>query len=440
MLKNKKFAKHHIAYAIIALAAFFYYAGFSNDHLNVLSVALADKWTSSQIYLGTNIGGYIVIVLYLVIGAALVKLGVKKVLIPCSLALGLSSMFLGVAGDAGNFVLYTILLCIVRCTVTALQMGFYTMCCNWYIKYRGRMMGWITIGCPLFSVVGVNLLSSLCAQGISKGYLLFGGALVVITILAAILLKDKPEDMGLYPDALDHAPVSEATEGAGDIDMSLGEVLREGKAWKLIVSYGILQAVITGMMGTMALRYVMAGSGFGAGTAPMLYLAIGAALGIPASYILGWLDDKLGSIKASIVLNLCYFICVIPFIVMPWDMTTGASPVMMLVWAFGVACMTGGCATMHPSITGYVYGRRRYQAANKWIMTVQAIIMAVVLPIMNKLYDLSMPGADHGPQPQYAQAGYIGFAVLLVVSLIVLITMIKMPDANLADREYAEKK
>ena len=121
-------------------------------------------------------------------------------------------------------------------------------------------------------------------------------------------------------------------------------------------------------------------------------------------------------------------------------MTTGASPIMMLVWAFGVACMTGGCATMHPSITGYVYGRRRYQAANKWIMTVQAIIMAAVLPIMNKLYDLSMPGADHGPQPQYAQAGYIAFAVLLVVSLVVLITMIKLPDANLADREYADKK
>ena len=440
MLKNKKFAKHHIAYAIIALAAFFYYAGFSNDHLNVLSVALADKWTSSQIYLGTNIGGYIGVILYLLMGAGMVKFGVKKILIPCSLVLGLAATFLGVAGDAGNFVLYTILLCIVRCGVNALQMGGMMMCSNWYIKYRGRMMGWITIGAPLFSVAGISLLSALCGQGISKGYMAFGGALVIITILAAILLKDKPEDLGLYPDALDHAPISEANEGVEEIDMSLGEILRDRQAWKLIISFGILQAVITGMMGTMALRYVMAGNGFGAGTTPMLYLSIGAALGIPASYILGVLDDKLGSVKACIVLNICYFLCVIPFIIMPWDMTTGASPALMLVWAVGVACMTGGCATMHPSITGYVYGRRRYQAANKWIITIQAVIMAFVLPIMNALYDKSMPNADHGPLPQYAQAGYIAFVVLLVVSLIVFITMLKLPDANLADREYADKK
>ena len=172
----------------------------------------------------------------------------------------------------------------------------------------------------------------------------------------------------------------------------------------------------------------------------MLYLSIGAALGIPMSFILGWIDDKLGSIYASIIFCVGFFICVIPFIIMPWDMTSGASSALMLVWAFGVACMTGGCATLHPAITNYVYGRRRYQAANKWIMTFQGILQASVLPIMNLLYDMAMPNESHGMQSEFAKAGYIGFAVLIAVALVILYTMRKLPDANLEDRDYSQKQ
>ena len=439
MLSNKKFGKHHIAFSIIGLALFFFYAGFMNDHMNVLSVVLGEMgWTSSQIYLGTNIGGYLSVILYLLCGIGMVKIGVKKIMLPSAIILGLAAMFLGSAGMSGNFTLYTVLLCIVRSATVPLQMGCFMMCANWYIKYRGRMMGWITIGAPLFSVVGVNLLSTLCMQGPDKGYMIFGGILAVIGVVSIFVLKDSPEDMGLYPDGLDHPPISEG-KGETEIDISLGEILRDVQAWKLIISFGILQAIITGMMGTMALRYVMAGNGFGAGTAPMLYLSIGAGLGIIMSYLLGWLDDKLGSIKASIILGFTFLVCVIPFIIMPWDMTTGASPALMLTWAFGVACMTGGTATLHPAITSYVYGRRRYQGANKWIMTIQGILQACVLPIMNMLYDKSMPNEMHGPQPQYAQAGYIGFAVAVVIALAVLFSMIKLKDANLEDREYGSK-
>lgn len=442
MLKNKKFAGFTVAFSIIAILMMFFYSGLQNDHLNVLSVVLANNygWSSTQIYLGNNIGSYIAIILYLLCGVGFIRLGIKKLMVPTTFILGIATILLGVVGsaEAPNFVLYTILLCIVRCGVVPLQMGAFMMCANWYIKYRGRMMGVITIGSPFFSVVGINLLSALCANGIRTGYLLFGGIVVVMAIAMMIFLKDKPSDMGLYADGSDTPPKSETDDIVED--MTLKQVLGESRAWKLIVSYGILQAVIAAMMGTMALRYVMAGEGFGAGTRPMLYLSIGALLGIPMSYILGWIDDKLGSIKASIVLNLLYFFAVLPFLFMPWDMTSGTSPVVMLIWAFGVACMTGGCPTMHPSITSYVYGRKHYQAANKWIMTIQAILMATALPIMNVLFDMSMPGETHGPNGIYAQAGYIGLTILLVVSLIVIISMRNIPDANLADRDYADKK
>lgn len=67
MLKNKKFAGFTVAFSIIAILMMFFYSGLQNDHLNVLSVVLANNygWSSTQIYLGNNIGSYIAIILYL---------------------------------------------------------------------------------------------------------------------------------------------------------------------------------------------------------------------------------------------------------------------------------------------------------------------------------------------------------------------------------------
>jgi len=77
---------------------------------------------------------------------------------------------------------------------------------------------------------------------------------------------------------------------------------------------------------------------------------------------------------------------VIPLAIMP----VGGSKLLMAIWAFGVACMTGGVPTMHPCSVSYVYGRKKYQGANKWIMTIQAIIMAFALYYMGFFFERGM--------------------------------------------------
>jgi MFS transporter, OFA family, oxalate/formate antiporter len=157
----------------------------------------------------------------------------------------------------------------------------------------------------------------------------------------------------------------------------------------------------------------------------VVFLSVGAALGIPMSYVLGWIDDKLGTIKASLVLNILFFIAVIPLAIMP----VGGNKLLMGVWAFGVACMTGGVPTMHPCSVSYIYGRKKYQGANKWIMTIQAIIMAFALYYMGFFFERGM-----------ANVAYYGMLVMLVISLITILTMWNIPDANAADRDYITNK
>jgi len=430
MLKNKKFAVRAITFSILGIVMMFFYSGFQNDHLNILRPIAIEVFGFNETTadMPVTIAGFAVVIFYLICGIAFIKVGVRKILVPSTIILGISTIVLGFSTQAGNLMLYNISLFLVRLLVVPLQMGGFMLCANWFIKYRGRVMGIITAGSPLFSIVGVSILTWVYTSigAINIAYMIFGLVVIVLAILIFVMMRDKPEDIGLYPDGADKPPLSEA--GEEEEDVSLKEILTSKVAWQLIISYGIMQFVINAMMGYMVARYMTLSANpdnpMELWLQAVVYLSVGAALGIPMSYVLGWIDDKLGTIKASLVLNLLFFIAVIPLTIMP----VGGSKVLMGVWAFGVACMTGGVPTMHPCSVSYVYGRKKYQGANKWIMTIQAIIMAFALYYMGFFFERGM-----------ANWAYYGMLIMLVISLIVILTMWKVPDANAADRDYRKK-
>jgi Na+/melibiose symporter-like transporter len=68
---------------------------------------------------------------------------------------------------------------------------------------------------------------------------------------------------------------------------------------------------------------------------------------------------------------------------------------------------------LHPSITTYVYGRKQYQAANRWIMTVQSIIMAFGIYFMSSVMDAT-------GSLDLAYEIMIGLVVIAVICLLVI--------------------
>ncbi|WP_162991041.1 MFS transporter [Biomaibacter acetigenes] len=424
MFENRKFAGYSIAFMFVGLLYNFFYSGLQNDHLNILTPFLQSNygWDDLKITNPVTVGALVTIILYLVIGSLFVKYGVKKILLPSIVVMALGCV--GIALSAGqNYLLYSISLFIVRVLVVPLQMGGFMLAANWYIKYRGRVLGVITAGSPLMSVVGIRMLTSMVAGYGLNAYVIIAGALGVLAALTAFAIKDTPEEVGLFPDGADHAPLSES-EDAGQ-PITLKQILTDARAWQLIISYGILQFVIMAMMSYMAVRYISLSTPQDVPnlfvSKAMFWLSIGAASGIPMSYVLGWIDDKLGSIKASLVLNILFLFAVIPLAIMP----VGGNTTLMAIWAFGVACMTGGLPTMHPCVTSYVYGRKNYMAANRWIMTIQAIPMAFALTFMGIFNQMG----------KLTTAYYI-LLVMLAISFVTILTMWNIPDANAADREY----
>lgn len=438
MAKNpnsKKFLGYAILLNILGVIFMFLYSGLQNDQINIIQAFItADNggWSANMTQLPMTIGNIICIPLTFLYGTLFMKFGVKKPLIVVMIITAICTLGIAAANGldcnggaaSGNYVLFFIALLIVRCGCMILQMAGFMLVANWFIKFRGQVMGIVTMGSPIFSVVGTNGMTKLIKNSFGGDYRPFyiGIAIliVVVCIVVAFGIKDRPEDAGLYPDGADHAPKSEETE---EVQLTVGQVLRQKKAWLLIVSFGAFQFIINACMGSMAIRYItLGGPDLWVGTA-VGYLAIGAILGIPMSYVFGFLDDKFGSVIASIILGLCEFIPVIALM-----LQDGTSTGLMLVWGFGVACMTGGVPTMHPCITSYVYGRREYQSANRIIMAIQLIPSAVAAMMMTALIT--------------AGKGTLAYGILIVIVIIGLIAtfpMLKIKDANAADRLYADK-
>jgi len=395
----------------------YFYSGLQNDHLNVITPFLSSEygWTDIQITNPVTWAGFAVIIFYLICGWALVKFGVIRFMVPCILILGGATI--GLALSNGNYTVYAISLFLVRLMVCPMQMGGFMLCTNWFIKYRGRALGWVTIGSPLFSATGTTLLTfgvqgSLGLQG---SYIIVGIAVLLLGILCAALLRDTPEKYGLYPDGSDHRPAD--TEDAEEI--TLKEILSKKESWCLIVSYGLLQFMIVAIMAFYVVHMQMVG------TDQSIYLtalAIGALAGVPMSYLLGWIDDKFGSIKASVLLCALYLFALVPMLLMKPN-----NILMSAMVAFGIACMGGGVPTMHPAVTAYVFGRKKYQSANKWIMTIQAVIMAFAI------YFMAYFAGTGSLRPAYGIM--LG---MLAVAVVAILIMRNTPDANLADRAYGE--
>lgn len=470
MVKNKKFAGYTIAFCLLGVVFMFLYSGLQNDQINIIQGYTA--WNNTSTQMPMTVGNFVCIILTFVFGTCFIKFGVRKTLIPCIAIAALGCVGVAAANGlacvnpaltvanhatndplvAGNYLLFWVSLFAVRCTCMCLQMAGFQLAASWFIRYRGRVLGIITLGSPLFSIIGTSLCNSIIAQmggDYRPFYVGIAILLVAVGVLTVLFLRDTPEEVGLFPDGADHAPKSEH-EGE-DVNLTVGQVLGQKKSWLMICNYGAFTFVINACMGSMVVWFVhlcvtnadkiaagpmggmFQGMGGLEGAGAMVlfagqaakWLGVGAVLGIPMSFIFGVIDDKLGTPVASVVLGLTEFLPIIGLMSQAKAVAeTGACNVPMLIlWGFGVACMTGGVPTMHPASIGYAFGRREYQSANRVIMAIQLVPSALAAMMMLKLIDAGM--------------GVVGYYILMgvvVFGILTCLPMFKMKDAMAEDR------
>ena len=470
MMKNKKFARYSIAFCILGIFFMFMYSGLQNDQINIIQSFSA--WSKSSTQQPLAVGNLVCIALTFVYGTCFIRFGVRKTLIPCIIlaalgcvglvianGLACSNEALTVASHAasdplvtGNYWLFWISLFLIRCCCMCLQMAGFQLASSWFVRYRGRVLGIISLGSPLFSVLCTSVMTSFISRHLGGDYRPFyigiAVVLVLMAFLTALLLRDKPEDVGLFPDGAAHVPISETTR---EENLSVRQVLSMKKSWLMICNYGAYQFIVITCMSSLAAWFtylcvtnadVVATGKLGAlfaelgglkgtGASTLFigqatkWLSVGAILGIPMSFVFGTINDKLGTPIASVILGITELCTVIGLMAQHGAVAaTGSCSVPMLIlWGFGVGCMTGGTPALHPASINFAFGRRSYQSANRVIMAIQLIPSAVGTAIMIALID--------------AGKGMLGYWILLAVVLFGIATtipMFMMKDANAADR------
>ena len=133
-----------------------------------------------------------------------------------------------------------------------------TIIAKWFVCKRGRAMGISTLGVSVCGVVFVPLSHFLISHiGWRSTLVIFGLIIWGVTVIpVTLLVRRRPEDLGLLPDGDD--PYMEGTEitrlseneavSAGERIWTLGDALRTKSLWLLLVGFNLAGLPMSGAM------------------------------------------------------------------------------------------------------------------------------------------------------------------------------------------------
>ena len=421
-VKNKLFIKRGILLLILGFLAYYIYCVTVGEQVNLLTTILPAEtgWAIPDITNILTYGSLASVVLVFIINTLFMKVDAKKLIVAATLITAVCFAVMGFSSTAVNFVMFFVSFLVLRIIIVVLQHGTNLACNNWWGANRGKALGIVTIGAPVASATFVALCTAGQASGMKFAdlYYVIAGCVVVLAILFALFFKSTPEQLGLHVDGADDASAAEREEHG---TMSIGQVLKRGDSWLVIISFGIFTFGTTMITAFFVTHMTAMGvsSGF-----YLPALSIGAIVGIPMSYGLGVVDDKWGTPKASAVMGVLY---IVGFLAM--YLTNGNNIALIALAAIGYAGITGACPNLNPSINTYVYGRKNFLAATRVVMALQMVIAAFANSYMGYFIAAGKSGL-----------GYLIWIAAIIVAIIMVLIVGRKPAYDSPEAALARKE
>jgi len=231
-------------------------------------------------------------------GSLIGRYGARKVILPATAMFGallLSNKVL--SGDLRHFYLFYAALGFVLHGLSPIPYGYVVS--HWFDRHRGLALGLMMIGIGSGAMIIPPFAQQLIARfGWRTAYAILGGAVLLISIpIAAAFIKEKPQELGLWPDG---APPKNSTAGrdAAAQGLSAREAWHTGTFWTMVCAFFLVSASVQGCV--VHTTAMLSDRGISAQTAALGSSLVGAAVLIGRVFT-GYLLDRLFAPRVAAV-------------------------------------------------------------------------------------------------------------------------------------------
>ena len=281
---------------------------------------------------------------------------------------------------------------------------------RWFVKRRGNAMSVITTGNGFGYFATLALAALLAALGLHDTFLVLAAIVFCIGFPLALVIRDRPEDLGLLPDGV-AASDAGARSGVGNAAKAAPAVVADSGVREAIRSprfYILVMAMAAGAAAQLVwivfqVPHLVA-QGFSItfiGTQAAIY----GMIAIPLRWGVGWLGDTFGRARVYMIavclegVGLCFLAFVTPdkwWLFIPFYLTFGLGHCGWLV--------------LNNTLTADFFGSRNF-ATIRGLVNTFSIPVSIVLPlVMGYVFDTQ-------GNYQMAYLGVAGFVVVGALSL-----------------------
>lgn len=357
---------------LYCLLMFFLYVGMINDGTNVLAPAAAANCgvEPGTIITMNGYAGMIAVIGFVIAGQINKKIGPRLTSAICLIISGVT--YIG-CGNATSVMFYTV--CMTLCATGMMSAGYVaggTLVANWFPKKKGIVMGYTTMGHNFASAFYVAIMTGLIATmgSMNKASWLPGVAAIILGIVGFIFMRNTPQERGINPDNVsDEVYASEYDTAEDDSDWTTIKLLKTKETWFAAIFTGLFQICSVGVMQQLVTRNIR-DFGMTQGAALTL-MTIVALIGVFGSWIIGVIDQKIGTKKTMQFFGIWYAAALVINV-----LAKGQVGLLFYLSILMIGMGIGGSANFTTSLPTSIFGRQGFDKVNSVVFPIQGFVTA----------------------------------------------------------------
>ncbi|MCD8332030.1 MAG: MFS transporter [Oscillospiraceae bacterium] len=358
---------------------------------------------SADVLQMNSIIGYLTIIPCFILGILYGKYGTRIMFTLSCIIGGIATCFYGYVDSVAGY--YIAVFLIFAMAASSSQVAEPMIITNWFPTKKGSALGWASIGNNLANLITLTILTALIAWGGSgRAMVVFGIATIFWGVINWIFFPVDPRKVGFEPDNGDFTQEEMdalKTRMSGPRVWTMKEVLMNKNFWLVIIGYGLLFMVSSGFLQQIVPYQIS--MGVSASTAST-YMKLLPLFALPGSIFGGWLDQKLGTRRAGLLMAGGYIISALCGGVLPFNTVTN------IIFVFLFFFMTGSNANMVMSHIMSLFGPRDYPSI--WGRSAVALqIFTVTAPLILS-QSLKTTGSYRGAYAAFMVASIIAFVLI----------------------------